>query len=1012
MVQLPADFGLKVSVGVFFTSSFFLDATYNATFAFDRPVNTAILVCILIGITFLIIGRFTTLTTAPSTPINKRSRLPLADQFELSSELSSRSSRSSSRSSSPAPIPTFDEPAPTLRSGYWYKIFLLLSACCLRIELFRQVSLNSECVPAGYSSAIPFLVSLYDFWYYQRLRIIDEYVSSQRLQSVPVQVVHSISRRAMYYLTQSRFRGIMAASLVSIGGYSAASFLAGSQSTYICPITLHTANRIQIIRVVNTLLDSLILVGFTELCGYGADKSEARRKRTLKCLGAGLLIIALVWSIISIWVPQSRPEHSGQPFLDLRYTRSAFGQALLILAFVISTWKMLPSYGILGVSILSGFMFLYFPAVSTLLFQQLPYPFISIGHATFPFIAATAGAVLFLLSRVLCVEETKSLYRTNITLQVIFATCCFTGLVFAATKHHYSHTHPIDLLIHKANVQFEKFTEQAGASTSLEQAVETYQARYSQHPPPGFDKWYEYATNRSSVIIDDFDELHKNLLPFRSVPANEIREMTQKLATNPFNDLGAISIRDGKARVQEGIRPTHAWMVQAACTMIEKFAEHLPDMDLVFNLNDEPRVAVPWEKIWPYRRYSKGREQDFDPNLEVMNEWSAGRAEGWGPIEPADSTTETVFTDASWRGVFDPYVSAVCPRSSKARTRRIWNRHDVCLGCTQPHSMSQFPKSFDIASDICHQPDLAFLHGMLISPASFKVSQELVPVFSQSALKGFNDILFPSPWNYIDKVKYEPSSEHPDPDYDRKDNSIFWIGSTSEGVSRFGEWKGMPRQRFAHLINNNTDNQVSVLLQNGPKSYKYEIMNGNDPSDKLGLSADVHVSSVSRCDDCSEQELEMGLAPGIDFQDHWSYRYLFDLDGAGFSGRFLPFLQSHSLPFKTGLFRQWFDSRMISWFHFVPVDIRLHGFWSTLAYFAGVSDPKTDGHEAHKRSSWMNAHDEQGAWIAEQGRKWAETALRKEDMEIYFFRLLLEWGRMTDDQREVMGFTMKLSTAA
>lgn len=73
--------------------------------------------------------------------------------------------------------------------------------------------------------------------------------------------------------------------------------------------------------------------------------------------------------------------------------------------------------------------------------------------------------------------------------------------------------------------------------------------------------------------------------------------MTHELATNPFNDLGGIRIRNGTAMVQEGIKPTHAWMVAGAADMMKDFAKYLPDMDLVFNLNDEPRVAVPWEKI-------------------------------------------------------------------------------------------------------------------------------------------------------------------------------------------------------------------------------------------------------------------------------------------------------------------------------------------------------------------------------------------------------------------------------
>ncbi len=45
-----------------------------------------------------------------------------------------------------------------------------------------------------------------------------------------------------------------------------------------------------------------------------------------------------------------------------------------------------------------------------------------------------------------------------------------------------------------------------------------------------------------------------------------------------------------------------------------------------------------------------------------------------------------------------------------------------------------------------------------------------------------------------------------------------------------------------------------------------------------------------------------------------------------------------------------------------------------------------------------------GEEIAEAGREWAGKVLRKEDMEIFMFRLLLEWGRLTDDDRDEIGF--------
>lgn len=52
----------------------------------------------------------------------------------------------------------------------------------------------------------------------------------------------------------------------------------------------------------------------------------------------------------------------------------------------------------------------------------------------------------------------------------------------------------------------------------------------------------------------------------------------------------------------------------------------------------------------------------------------------------------------------------------------------------------------------------------------------------------------------------------------------------------------------------------------------------------------------------------------------------------------------------------------------------------------------------------MKEHLTAGEEIAEAGRLWAEKVLRKEDMEIYMFRLLLEWGRLTDDKRDEIGF--------
>ena len=91
----------------------------------------------------------------------------------------------------------------------------------------------------------------------------------------------------------------------------------------------------------------------------------------------------------------------------------------------------------------------------------------------------------------------------------------------------------------------------------------------------------------------------------------------------------------------------------------------------------------------------------------------------------------------------------------------------------------------------------------------------------------------------------------------------------------------------------------------------------------------------------------------------------------------------------------------------MPLDVRLHGLWSTLAYFAGTRG--VEGVEGTRQMKGvkvgeMKAKTEEAMCIAEQGREWAGRVLRKEDMEVYFYRLLLEWGRVTDDRREEIGF--------
>lgn len=129
---------------------------------------------------------------------------------------------------------------------------------------------------------------------------------------------------------------------------------------------------------------------------------------------------------------------------------------------------------------------------------------------------------------------------------------------------------------------------------------------------------------------------------------------------------------------------------------------------------------------------------------------------------------------------------------------------------------------------------------------------------------------------------------------------------------------------------------------------------------------------------------------GLKMADQFNAKFLPDIDGNSFSGRYLGFLRSTSLPIKSAIWREWHDSRLIPWKHFVPMDSRFADYYGIMEYFLGYK-----GH---------NGHDRAAEKMATEGKEWAEKVLRKEDMQIYVLRLLLEYARVLDDRREKLGW--------
>jgi hypothetical protein len=328
----------------------------------------------------------------------------------------------------------------------------------------------------------------------------------------------------------------------------------------------------------------------------------------------------------------------------------------------------------------------------------------------------------------------------------------------------------------------------------------------------------------------------------------------------------------------------------------------------------------------------------------------------------------------------------------------------ISLAHTIPHTYKGYVSNFTLSSDFCHQPDLQGLHGMMIEPLTVSSTKHLFPLFGGSKLPTNNEILLPAPMYWNNEERFSGGDDHGE-DWVNKQNKVIWRGVATGGRNKENNWRGFQRHRFVAMTN---ATQVSgaedwtLLPENWamPTSqYNLAAQQENRLGKWTGEWADTGFTDLM----CVEQQLDLtcnytspyyALTPAVSMADQFDRKYLPDIDGNSFSGRYRGFLMSTSLPIKATIFREWHDSRLVPWKHFVPMDNRFMDFFGIMEYFLGYEG---DGVK-------VEGHDKQAESIAMAGQEWANKVLRKEDMQIYVLRLLLEYARLSDDRREKMGW--------
>ncbi|KAI9822537.1 MAG: hypothetical protein M1827_000256 [Pycnora praestabilis] len=556
--------------------------------------------------------------------------------------------------------------------------------------------------------------------------------------------------------------------------------------------------------------------------------------------------------------------------------------------------------------------------------------------------------------------------------------------------------HPIDLLIRAGKQEFDDLLSKR--TTNLSAAAAAYRTRRGRHPPPGFEAWFEFAQGHDTVMVEDFwDQIYHDLNPFWGLPAKQIRRDAKELGMQIF-------IRDGKAHAYSDWFWTQIWL-----NLTQTVEQYLPDMDLPLNAMDEPRLVVPWEDIDNYMEMELASRRTPPPE-DVVSEYT-GLADVY--VEKASARY------VKWEKT-QPYYKLArrgCHPKSNARKdnvkKNFSKKPNISIRQAEPHLYRGFVSNYTLSTLICHQSDLQGIHGALIKPLTVKTTKRLLPIFSGSKLSINNEILLPAPMYWNSEDRFSGSSNISTP-WNEKGNTLIWRGVATGGLNNAHNWKGFHRHRLVSMLNG-TKARLADTGQETPINWQLPTDDTYDikaaQSHHLGEWLDSFSDGGFIDLMCERPEPDGGcpytgsqyrLVQGRPMAEQFAYKYLPDIDGNSFSGRYRGFLLSSSLPIKATLYREWHDSRLVAWKHFVPMDNRFQDFYGIMQYFLGYPGP--NGNPDYDGSDLVRGHDGEAEEIAKEGAEWAGRVLRREDMQIYVFRLLLEYARVIDDKRESLGW--------
>ncbi|KZO90803.1 glycosyltransferase family 90 protein [Calocera viscosa TUFC12733] len=558
--------------------------------------------------------------------------------------------------------------------------------------------------------------------------------------------------------------------------------------------------------------------------------------------------------------------------------------------------------------------------------------------------------------------------------------------------------HPIEKLMSDGQRAWEaKLRRQ---SKTLDEAVAEYNRRYGFAPPKGFDKWYEFALRNGFQLVDEFDGITSDLAPFRRLSGQEVQSRTRSAARQ--ETMFSVSIADGLAVAGKevragGVKKGDMGRARGFVQSLQAFVHDLPDMMFAVSGLAESSVYPTWEVSQPHNFSAQlGDAQDFISKINDFPVWYKYT----NTCHPADPVRQT--PDAYQF----PLLSPILPPT---------NFDDVSTEGANP--FTRFLRGSEADLDFCNQPDKFYEHGHFYS--GWPMFNETFPVFGPGRGPRSMDIRIPSYYYIVPLPKYtygyDPELGHGqdddphDPEWEDKSGTMFWRGATTGGGSSpAGRYAYYARHRLVQLAGQDNPSSMPILHRTRTSAWEETRIDVN----ALRTTAlDVGFTKAVQCapyrpGGCDGMMRDYRFVDKVPLYEAYKSKILLDLDGMGYSARSMALLASKSALVKSTIYQEFFDDWLQPWVHYIPLSSTFEELFNIWAFFVGVPahmvDPTLPAAPAHAGEVYDPKGDAALKSIADAGREWKRAHARIVDMEVYTYRLCLEWARLWyQDERDM-----------